>query len=88
MDGVRVSEQVVQVTKNLLVGTHEEHAQVIRLLAIQLVYRKMVREIARRDKIINLPVRITSNILNCCRFRWLLVQTGNRYDREYLVDRP
>ena len=63
MNGIRVPEQVVQISQNLLVSPNEEYPEIIRFLPVQVMYRKVVREITRRDKIIYLPVGVASDIL-------------------------
>ena len=83
-----VAKQVVHVTKNFLIGTHQKDAQVVFLALLQRVHRQRVRVVAVGSEVGYLSVRVAGDILNggiTCR---TLVQALDGHNGEYLVDGP
>ena len=88
MHRIGISKQIVHITQNLLISTNQKHTYIISVFSFQRMYRQVMRYITGRDKIGNLSIRITSNILQGSISVGLLVQTLDRHDREYLIYRP
>ena len=86
--GVRIAEEVVHIAQYLLIGTHEEHAQIIRFVFLQRMYGQTVRDVTVGNKVGNFAIRVARNVLYgaiACR---ALVQALQRDDGEQLVDGP
>ena len=61
--GVGVAEEVVQVAQYLLIGSHEEHSEVVGLVLAQRVYRQHVRYVAACHEVCNLSVAVAGDVL-------------------------
>ena len=88
MYGIGVAEEVVHITENLLIGTNEEHPEVIRLVLLQRMNGQRMGVMTVGDEIGNLTIRVTSDILDCSVTCRTLVKPLDRHDGEELVDSP
>ena len=88
MYGSGVTKQVVHITKNLLVRTYQEDAQIVLLILLQRMHWQRMRVMAVGSKIGYLSVRVAGNILNGGITGRTLVQTLDGHNGEYLVDGP
>ena len=89
VDGIRVAKEVVHVAQNLLIGTHEEHTDIVRtLLLVQRMERNEMAHSHFGGKLRNLAVRVASDVLQGGIAVWSLVQSLNGHDGEDLVNRP
>ena len=88
MHGVCVTEQVVQVAENLLIGPREEDAEDIVLSVTEFVKLEAGAAGLVANKTINLAVGIARHVLQRTATHRLLRETMDRHDREELIDRP
>ena len=88
MHGIRVTEQVVHITENLLISPRQKDTHIVRFLAFQSMHRQVMGNILGRDEVGNLSIRITGNILQRSRTVGFLIQALDRQNRENLVYRP
>ena len=88
MHGIRITEQIMHISQNLLISTDQEHSHIVRFRFLQCMHRQIMSHVTGRNKISNLTVRVTSNILQSSRTFRFLIQSLDRHDREYLVNRP
>ena len=88
MDGSGVAKEIVHITKNLLIGSHEEHTEIIRFALAQGVNGQDMRVVAIGDEVGNLSVAVASDVLKRCTACGSLVEPLYRHNREELVDSP
>ncbi len=88
MDFSDPAEEIVNVTKDVLVGAHQEEAEVVGLAFIETMQFERILGSGRRNKPVDLAVRIAGQIDKCCQTCRLFVQTLNRHDRKHLTDGP
>ena len=87
MHGVRVPEQVVEIAEDLLIGAHQEHAEVVGR-AREPMQRQRPPDAAAIDELIDLAVGIAGDVAQHAHPVRPLVQPMDRHDREELLDRP
>ena len=78
MHGIGIAEEIVHVAEYFLIGTHEEHAEIIRFSGLERMHGQSRRSALRRYEICYLAVGIAGYVLNgasACRF---LVKTRYR----------
>ncbi|MNJ32982.1 hypothetical protein D3C77_276610 [compost metagenome] len=85
---VGVTEQVVHVAENLLVGTNQENSQQVVLTLIDPVHRQAGFDALLVDVLIDLAVRVAGQVLQYRTTHRLFVQTVQRQDRQDLADGP
>ena len=88
VDSGRVAKEVVHITQNLLIGTHEEHAQIVGLVLLQRMDGQRVRVMTVGHETGNLAVAVAGDILQRGVTCGTLVQSLDRHDGEHLVDSP
>ena len=88
VDGVGVAEQVVQVAEALLVGAHQEDAQVVRLAGLELVQVDGVAHVVEVDELVDLAVGVAGDVAQRRLAGRPLVEPVHRAHREELLDRP
>ena len=59
---VHPAEKIVQIAHDVLVGAHEEEAEVVRLAGLQLVQRQRVFHVLQVDELADLAVGIAGDI--------------------------
>src|ERR1022692_4669148 len=93
MDLVNAAEQVVQVPHDVLIGAHQEEAEIVRLrlavaVRVKLVQRQRVAHVAEVDELLHLTVGIAGDIDQRGLARGAFGEAADRHDREQLVKRP
>ena len=88
MHGIGVAEKVVHVTENLLISTHQEHAQIVGVVFPQRVDGQEMRDVPVGDEVGYLSVGVASDVLQCGTACGTLVQPLYRNDGEELVNGP
>ena len=78
----------MHISQNLLISSHQEHSHIIRFCFLQCMYRQIMSHVTGRDKVGNFAVRVAGYILQGSRTFRFLIQSLDRHDREYLVNRP
>ena len=86
--GVGVAKEVVHVAEYLLIGTHKEDAEVVRLVAAQGMEGQHMREVALLDEVGYLAIRVAGDILQGCVARRPFGKALNGHYGEQLVDGP
>ena len=87
MDGVGVTEQVVQVAEDLLVRADEKHAEEV-VRSVELVQRQRPLDVSTVDELIDATVGITGDVLQNDAVRGPLVHPVKRDDGKKLLDGP
>ena len=87
MHGVGVAEEVVQVAEDLLVGAHQEHADVVRL-PVRRMQLEGVLDVALVDELVDLAVAVAGEVGEDAAPGGPLVQAVDRHHREELLHRP
>ena len=85
---VGVAKEVVHVAQNLLISTHEEHAQIVGFSFLECVHWQAVSDALGRDEVGNLAVAVAGDVLHCCTAGGLLVEALQWHHGEHLVDSP
>jgi hypothetical protein len=85
---VRLSEEVVEVAEDVLVGPDEAEREVVGLRALEGVEREELLDVAQVDELLDLAVRVAGDVGERRDLARLLAQPVDREDREELVDRP
>ena len=88
MHRIGVAEKVVHVAQNLLVCTHKEHAKVVWLCRLQLVYLQRVGLGVVVDEVSNLAVTVAGHVLDGATAVGTLIEPVYWHDGEELVDTP
>ena len=88
MHGIRIAEKIVHVSQNFLIGPHQKDTDIISIFSFQRMDRQIMRNIARRNKVSDLAIRIAGYILQSRRPVRPFIQPLDRHDRENLIDRP
>ena len=88
MHSIRITEQIVHISQNLLIGPYEENRQIIVLLVAQRVQRQGRRIGTRADEISYFTVRVASHILQSSLAVGSFIQPLYGHDGEHLVDGP
>ena len=88
MGSIGVAEKIVHIAQNLLVGTYEEHTEIVWLVLLQRMKRENVADMAIGYEVGNLAVAVAGDVLQGSVAGRTLVQTLDRHDREELVDGP
>ena len=88
MGSIGVAEEIVHVAQNLLIGTYEEHTEIVWLVLLQRMKRKNVADMAIGYEVGYLSVAVAGDVLQGGVAGRTLVQTLDRHDREELVDGP
>mgnify|MGYP001115044621 CR=1 FL=1 len=88
MNGIRITKQIMHISQNLLISTHQEYSHIIRFCFLQCMYRQIMSHVTGRDKVGNFAVRVAGYILQGSRTLRFFIQSLNRHDREYLVNCP
>ena len=88
MHHVGVAEQVVHVAQDLLVGAHQEEAEVVGLVRLERVQLERALDVAQVDEAVHLAVRVAGDVGEDRAARRLLVVAVQRQHREELVDGP
>ena len=93
VDLVDAAEEVVQVAHDVLVGAHQEEAEVVGLgqavaVGVELVQRQRVAHVAQVNELVDLAVGIAGDVHQRGFARGALVQAADRHDGEQLVERP
>ena len=88
MNSIHVAEEVVHVAKDFLVGTHEEHADVVRFLFLLAMEWENMRNGLVRHEIRDFSIGVASDVLESAVVVRFLVQSMDRHDWEELVDGP
>ena len=84
---IGVTKQVVEVTEDFLIGTDQEHADIIVLLVAERVQRDgVLRRLG--DKVSDFAVAVAGDVLQGGEVGWVFVQTLDGDDGEELVDGP
>ena len=78
----------MHVAQNLLVGTNEEHTEIVWLVLLQWMKRKNIADMTIGYEVRNLSVAVAGDVLQGSVPGRTLVQTLDRHDREELVDSP
>ncbi len=87
MDGVGVSEQVVQIAQDLLVGADQERPEHVRRV-IERMQQQRAFDVPPIDEVVDLAVRVARDVGQHRRAGGPLVEPVNRHDRKQLIDRP
>ena len=85
---VGVTEQVVHVTENFLIGAHQENPQQIIFAFIEGMNRQAGLDALLVDVLLDLAVGVAGQILQDRTAIRLFVETVQRQDRQYLANRP
>ena len=88
MGSIGVAEEIVHVAQNLLVGTYEEHTEIVWLVLLQWMKWENVADMTIGYEVGNLAVAVAGDVLQGSVAGRTLVQTLDRHDREELVDGP
>ena len=88
MGSIGVAEEIVHIAQNLLVGTYEEHTEIVWLVLLQWMERKYMPDMSVGYEIRYLAVAVAGDVLQGGVAGWALVQALDRNDREELVDGP
>ena len=63
VNGIRVSEEIVEVAQDFLIGSYQEYTQIVWLALLQRVDGQMIGMVGGGDEVVYLSVRIASNVL-------------------------
>ena len=88
VDSRGVAKEVVHIAQDLLVGTYEEHTQIIGLVLLQRMDGQRVRVMAVGHEVHHLTVAVAGDILQRGITRRTLVESLDRHDGEHLVNGP
>ena len=88
MDGVGVAEEVVHVAQDFLVGTHEEHADVVVFALADGMEREVRSLLVVIDVGRDLAVAVAGDVLDGRRAGGFLREAFDGHDGEELVDAP
>ena len=86
--GISVAKEVVQVAQDFLIGSHEEHSQVVVLSVLEGMHWQVVRESLVRDEVAYLAVAVAGDVLDGGKAVGALVESSQRHHGEHLVDCP
>ena len=64
MYGIGIAEEVVHIAKNLLIGSHEEHSEIVRLVFLQGMHRQRMGVVTIGCEIGNLTVTVAGDVLD------------------------
>ena len=85
---IGITEQIVHVSKNLLIRTDHEYPQQIILALAQLMHRQTAFDALFIHVMADLAVGVTGQVLQHGAAQGLLIQPVERHDRQHLVDGP
>ena len=85
---IGVAEEIVHIAQNLLVGTYEEHTEIVWLVLLQWMKWENVADMTIGYEVGYLAVAVAGDVLQGSVAGRTLVQALDRHDREELVDGP
>ena len=88
MHCIRITEKIVHVSQNFLIGPNQKDTDIISIFSFQRMYRQIMGNIACRNKVGNLAIRVAGYVLQSRRPVRTFIQPLDRHDRENLIDRP
>src|SRR6185437_10746523 len=88
VNGIGITEQVVEVAEDLLIRARQENPEHVEIRVAERMQRHARLAGPAADETVDLAVRIARDVLERPLASRLLAQAMNRHDRKQLVDRP
>ena len=88
MHGICIAEQIMHVAENLLICSHQEHAEIIRFAGFHAMHRQSGTRSVRGNEVGYFAVAVAGDVLDGAGAHGFLVEARDGYDGENLVDGP